>query len=196
MASNTTLPNCSPIQFPEPPKYPNQWVTPLISGVCGLVGLGMVLWFLVWVIRLNARQALLNHPQRVMSNQYLQRQEMEEKRQTPWWHLWPNKAHKAGSVAPLQPNATEPESSKTGEERDAKEPKQEEEKPAPPRLTILCDASVESPNVPLSQKTDSELIPLEYVAPPQGLSLASQPKDIDALSGILDALKGKGKGKG
>lgn len=51
MASNTTLPNCSPIQFPEPPKCPNQWVTPLISGVCGLVGLGMVLWFLVWVIR-------------------------------------------------------------------------------------------------------------------------------------------------
>lgn len=44
-----------------------------------------------YMCRLNARQALLNHHQRVMSNQYLQRKETEEKRQTPWWHLWPNK---------------------------------------------------------------------------------------------------------
>ncbi|CRL24866.1 unnamed protein product [Penicillium camemberti] len=116
------------------------------NGVCGLVGLGMVLWFLVWVIRLNARQALLNHHQRVMSNQYLQRKETEEKRQTPWWHLWPNKGWLC--APPLQPNVPVAESSKTDQKGDAKEPKQEEENPAPPRLTILCDASVESANVP------------------------------------------------
>ena len=40
--------------------------------------------------RFNARQAFLNHPQKVISQEYLQLKEEKESRQRRWWQFWDN----------------------------------------------------------------------------------------------------------
>ncbi|KAJ5959305.1 uncharacterized protein N7479_006455 [Penicillium vulpinum] len=70
MASNTSPP--TPTQCPEPSEFCEEWLAALIGGVCGLVGLVIISLFLLWLVRFNAQQALMNHPQRLISHEYLQ----------------------------------------------------------------------------------------------------------------------------
>ncbi|KGO57590.1 hypothetical protein PEX2_020340 [Penicillium expansum] len=119
--------------------------------------------------RFNARQAFLNHPQKVISQEYLQLKEEKESRQRRWWQFWENGTRNANSppqdpasnnpASPRQEGQVVVQSSQEGGEC-GEQRKVEENKPARPPLTILCDSSAESTNVnlPLTKATDYKSI--------------------------------------
>ncbi|OQE16852.1 hypothetical protein PENFLA_c026G04783 [Penicillium flavigenum] len=193
---------------PPPSQQDKCWEAPLIGGGFGLLGLILVLGFLFWVYKFRGRQALLAHPQRVMTHEYLQRKEEEQR---PWWRFRVSASspwRPRGASGPTENHHLPPPEDNTGDSAAAKKRQREEEarkkkkkeeegdgKEAGKnknRLTILCDsAESASGGEYLLQGVDADSIPLEFVGPPPGHSLSAQ---VATDNDLLPDIKGKGKG--
>ncbi|EKV15579.1 hypothetical protein Pdw03_1494 [Penicillium digitatum] len=188
MATNGTVLVC-PAQCPDPMAWKGQ----LIAGACGLAALALVLGTVIWVTRLLARQARLKDPQMVVTSEYLQqREEAKKAEKRTWLQFWAKKGVSLKKpMWEVLPILTKGASLAVDETTNPKK----EKKLSPPRPTVLCSgtlATLPPGELPLVQKPNSTAH-VEFVAP-RGLHLPHQPDaELDVLSGIKNAIKGKKK---
>ncbi|KAJ5817777.1 hypothetical protein N7447_007785 [Penicillium robsamsonii] len=192
MSTNMTYPVC-----PVGCRDPDAWKGQLIAGMSTLDALVLVLGAVMWIVRFNAGQARLGHPQSMMTEEYLER-----KKKCPWWKVWAEKGDQQEPLPPTQERSPLPGNTTQAEKKKKWIP------PPRPANPARSRPRRKSRTTPLACQycaiTTWLCCPVGGTSPTfkgqtLGLGWSSsrrQPDDVDAdvLSNIKKALKGKDRG--